>query len=250
MAEQEILDTEIDPLDYFNNLKNSKHELTDEFLKNLYTNTEVLLKKSHALGQHKVCRKLLYSLEVLDKEKILYDSGFQTFVYRDDIEYYMDKVRDKAVKIITLQDYPREIPDAVASRLIFLKEKGIFDEYYVVFTDYTGNTEREVQTERRRKDPIVFGAFAKRDPQNRVLHDRFYYIADWEDEYCDLTLSKMVSEMSVAGRSIAKPVFIPDSSVDSIRDYMNSLEEENNSFRLGSKKKKSFFDKIKLWSKS
>ena len=45
MAEQEILDAEIDPLDYFNNLKNSKHELTDEFLKNLYTNIEVLLKK-------------------------------------------------------------------------------------------------------------------------------------------------------------------------------------------------------------
>lgn len=253
--EQAFLDPKtqqaIDPLDYFTNLKNNTHVVTDEFLTKLYSNVEVLLTKSHALGQYKISKKLLYSLEVLDKERALYNLGFRTFVYRDDIEYYMDKVSDKAVKIITLKDFPREIPDEVAEKIITLKKANIFDEFYVVFTDYTGKVEREVQEERKRKDPIIFGAFAKREPRNRVLIDRFYYIADWEDEYCDLTLDKMVSEMALAGKDISKPVCIPDADIESIRLYLNALEEKEESFRFGKpqKQKESIWSKINIFDR-
>lgn len=237
----------IDPTDYFANIKSKKQEITDEFLKQLYTNTESLLKKAHALGQTKVTKKLLYALDILEKERSLYNLGFTSFVYRDDVEYYMDKVSDKAVKIITLEEYPREIPDEIAEKLILLKEQNIFTTYYIVFTDYTGQVEREVAQERKRKDPILFGTFSKRERNARMLHERFYYIADWEDEYCDLTLEKMVSEMSKAGKEITNPVCIPSSDIQSIRDYISSLEEQNDSFRLNPKKKESFFSKIKFW---
>ena len=244
-----ILDYDVDPEDYFNNLKSKKEETSSEFLENLYTNTESLLKKAHALGQTKVVRKLLFTLDVLEKEHQLYDLGFKEFIYRDDVEYYMDKVTDNAVKIINLPEYPREIPDEVAKSIFLLKEKGIFDEYYVVFTDYTGKVEREVAQERKRKDPILFGAFSKRETRNRMLHDRFYYIADWEDEYCDLTLDKMISEMSKAGKEIQHPVGIPESDIESIRTYMNSLEETNTHFAINPVKQKSFISKVKTWLK-
>lgn len=243
----------MDPNDYFANIKSKKQQTSDEFLKQLCTNIESLLKKAHALGQVKVTKKLLYAFDVLEKERELYNLGFRDFVYRDDIEYYMDKVSDNAVKIITLQDYPREIPDEIAEKLITLKEKNIFDTYYIVFTDYTGATEREVEAERRRKDPILFGTFSKRESNFRMLHDRFYYIADWEDEYCALTLDKMVSEMSLQGKEIKNPVCIEDASIQSIREYINVLEEkqkEERAYRLNPKRaKKSFFDKIKFWEK-
>lgn len=239
----------LDPEDYFSNLKSKVQNSSDEFLDKLYANTQALVKKSHALGQTKVTKKLLYTLEVLSKERELFNLGFNSFVYRDDIEYYMDKVSDKAVKIIELEEYPREIPDEVAEKLITLKKNSIFDAYYVVFTDYTGKTEREVQAERKRKDPILFGAFCKRSQNSRFLHDRFYYIADWEDEYCDLTLDKMVSEMSKQGKNILNPVCIPDAEIQTIREYMNSLEEDSKTrFRVSSVKKKSFFERIKFWS--
>lgn len=239
----------IDPEDYFTNLKSKRQETNDEFLQKLYDNMSTLLKKAFALGQNKVVHRLVFALDILEKERTLQKEGFTTFIYRDDVEYYMDKVTDKAVKIIDLESYPREIPDEVAEKLIRLKELKIFDKYFVVFTDYTGKIEREVQTERRRKDPILFGVFQKRTANDRILHDRFYYIADWEDEYCDLTLDKMVSEMSAKGKDIVRPVCIPDAELQTIRDYLTSLEEQKQTFWQSSVKKKSFFDKIKFWER-
>lgn len=250
MAEENKLEElGIDPEDYFANIKSKKQQTSDEFLKTLYSNMESLLKKAYALGQTKVVKKILYTLEVLEKERKLYELGFSDFVYREDVEYYMDKVSDKAVKIINLEEYPREIPDEVAEKLMILKKEGIFDVYYIVFTDYTGEVEREVEKERRRKDPIIFGTFSKRDQNSRILHDRFYYIADWEDEYCDLTFDKMVSEMSKAGKDIKIPVCIPDADIGTIRDYMSALEKQKNQqWRyIPAKKKQSFFGKIKFW---
>lgn len=251
--EQKLEEQGMDPEDYFANIKSKKQQTTDEFLATLYDNMQVLLKKAYALGQTKVINKLLYSLEVLEKERELYKLGFRDFVYRDDVEYYMDKVSDKAVKIINLEEYPREIPDEVAEQLLVLKEKKIFDVYYIVFTDYTGQVEREVAEERKRKDPILFGTFAKRERAGRLLHDRFYYIADWIDEYCDLTFDKMVSEMSQHGKEIKRPVCIPDADLQTIRDYMTALQEQKDtSFRIASSvtmKKKSFFDLVKFWKK-
>lgn len=240
----------IDPLSYFENLKNSKRDLSSKFLQEVFDNTELLLKKAYAINQVEMCKKLIFTIDVISKEYILHDMGFKTFVYRDDIEYFMDKVADKAVKILELARYPREIPSEVAEKIIELNNKGIFDEYYVVFTDYTGNIEREVEAERKRKDPILFGAFSKRDGRDRQLHDRFYYIADWEDEYCDLTLNKMIGAMADKGKKIDMPVALPDSSVDSIREYVAALQVKSNSeFRLKpvKGKKKSFFDKISFW---
>lgn len=242
----EELEFEIDPEDYFNNLKSKVQETDSEFLKNLFENSMALLKKAHAFGQTSMIKKLLFTIDVLEKESYLLQQGIKTFIYRDDIEYYMDKVSKQTVKIINLAEYPREIPDEVAEVLIDLKEKKIFDEYYIVFTDYTGAVEREVAEKDKKKDPILFGAFTREDRLGRLIHDRFYYIADWEDEYCDLTLSKMISEMSKAGKVLDNPVCIPDSSLQSIRDYLTNLEESG---KIRQVKKKSFFSLPNFFSK-
>ena len=240
---------EIDAQKYFDELKTKKQNTTDQFLLNLYENTEVLLKKAFALGQLYATRKLIFTLETLEKERELYNLGCRTFIYRDDIEHYIDKVSAKAVKIIELENYPREIPDEVASQLIEFKQRNIFSQYYVVFTDYTGETSKELKAEQKRKDPILFGTFMKKDTSGTYLHDRFYYIADWEDEYCDLTLARMTAEMTAKGKSIKQPVCIPDASIQTIRDYLTQLEESaHNIWRVHSAyKKKSFFDKLKFW---
>lgn len=70
---------------------------------------------------------------------------------------------------------------------------------YVVFTDYTGKVERTIEKERREKDPILFGTFQKQRGNTRnsgnLINDRFYYLGDWEDEYCDLTMDKFLKEV-------------------------------------------------------
>lgn len=123
--------------------------------------------------------------------------GITTFVYRDDIEFYINNVASDVVKIIDIENYEREIPDEIVDVISKVKDK--FDQLYIVFTDYTGAVERQVAQERRQKDPILFGTF--QEGSTRSVIDRFYYLGDWIDEYCDLTLDKMVNETKKSRQS-------------------------------------------------
>lgn len=188
------------PAEYFEQLKTLKHENTNESLDQFYDASLALMKKYKLLGQKKMIRKLMFLVHCVPKEKQLLDMGINTFIYKDDIEEYINSVERKVVKIIELKNYPRDIPDELVP--IIQNTQEIFDEYFVLFTDYTGKVERQVEKERRERDPILFGAFL----DNRELNDKLYYLGDWVDEYCDLTLEKLISE---AGEKIVKNIRVP-----------------------------------------
>lgn len=231
------------PTEYFNLLKEKKHKINDEELKQFYNNCLILLNKYKITGQTKAMKKLIFHIESIEKEREIVKLGFNTFVYRDDIEEYIDNVANDVVKIIDLENYEREIPDDVVQR--FEKVKDIFDQSYVVFTDYTGEIERKVQQERREKDPILFGTF--QDKSTKTLIDRFYYIGDWVDEYCDLTLDKMISEVKKElDKDISFTIQTPK-DIDELKQQLNKLNKtQNGDFRMTNniENKKSFFKKI------
>lgn len=179
---------EITPSQYFDFLKGAKDTVTLEGLKKSYDIFITLAEKYKRTGQIKSLEKLCFLADVLGKEEKLIEMGINTFIYKDTIQDYIDHVADKSVKIIELSRYMREIPDDIVE--VVEKTRDIFDEFYVVFTDYTGKEERKVEKERRDKDPILFGSF--RNSNN--ISDRFYFLGDWVDEYCDLTLDKLVAE--------------------------------------------------------
>lgn len=106
-----------------------------------------LLNKYKVTGQVKGMRKLLFHLKCIEKEREIVKAGIDTFVYRDDIEYYIDNVTNDVVKIIDIESYEREIPDEIVD--IIAKYGKLFDQLYIVFTDYTGEAERKVEEERR-----------------------------------------------------------------------------------------------------
>ena len=70
-----------------------------------------------------------------------------------------------------------------------------------------------------KKDPILFGVIKK----SRKL----YYVADWKDEVCDLTLDKMFSEL---GENVLKI------NNKSVKSYINTGSDER---RRSFKRKKS-----------
>lgn len=180
--------TQITPSQYFDYLKDAKKQITTDALKNSYGVFLALAEKYNKLGQKESLKKLSFLADTLIKEEKLIDLGITTYVYKDTIEDYITNVADKTVKIVELSRYMREVPDDLVETVT--KTKDLFDEFYVVFTDYTGKEERKVEKERRDKDPILFGAFKN----NANVADRFYFLGDWVDEYCDLTLDKMVEE--------------------------------------------------------
>lgn len=244
---EENTGSELTPQQYFEEIKDRKHHITDAELVKVYDNCLDLLNKYKITGQQKGMRKLMFHLECIEKEREIVKMGINTFIYRDDIEEYIDSVAKETVKIIELENYEREIPDEIVEVVAAVKDK--FDQLYVVFTDYTGKVERQVEKERREKDPILFGTF--QNPSNRTVIDRFYYLGDWEDEYCDLTLDKMVNETEKAGkRNIVKTISTPK-DIEELREQLSSLSEINGNFIVSTPeaqpKKRGFFANIKTF---
>ena len=235
---------EYTPTQYFEYLKERKHQVTDEDLQSYYENAMMLVNKYNVTGQVKGLRKLIFHAETIEKERELVKMGIDTFVYRDDVEYFMEKVSDKVVKIIELKNYPREIPDEIVE--VISKTKDIFTEMYVVFTDYTGEVEKEVEKSRRDKDPILFGTF--QDRASRSVNDRFYFLGDWEDDFCDLTLDKMVAQMSVKGRTNIERTIVTPTDLETLKADLERLDQDHRmiSPRI-EQKKKTPFQKVKTF---
>lgn len=187
MAEIDEINT-VTPKEYFTNVKNSINTLTDTDLKTTFNCCLDLLDNYKKTGQIVAMKKLMFQLDCIEKEEQLLHLGINTFIYKEDVENFIDNVSRNVVKIIELRNYERVIPNDIVD--IVEKTKNIFNEFYVVFTDYTGKVERQVEKKRREKDPILLGTF--QDTTNNIMLNKMYFIGDWIDDYCDLTLSKMV----------------------------------------------------------
>ena len=252
----------ISPSQYFDYIKNAKNDITTEALKESYSVFLKLAEKYTKLGQKESLKKLCFLADTLKKEEKLIELGITTYIYKDVIEDYIENVADETVKIIELSRYMREVPDELVETIE--KSKDLFDEFYVVFTDYTGKEERKVEKERRDKDPILFGVFKN----NSNVADRFYFLGDWVDEYCDLTLDKMVEQYQENnGYSPAVETKIPETTDELIeilksykidekkdRDYSLKISSDDddvkiNSFSktnfVGDEPEKGFFGKVR-----
>lgn len=201
-----------------------------------------LLNKYEATGQTEGMKKLIFLIETVEKEREIVKLGIDTFVYFEDIEDYIDNVAKNVVKIIELERYERDIPDEVVE--VIKQTKNLFSKFYVVFTDYTGKVEKQVQKER---DPILFGTF--QDAKSKTLLERFYFIADWEDEYCDLTLGRMVAEVKDAkSKDITRKINTPE-DVAELKQQLADLTPQNGTYKIKENKIKHFFKKISLFKK-
>lgn len=220
----EVEVSELDPQEYFDYLKSKIKTISDSDLDEFYNGCLTLVEKYKTTGQKKILNKIKFLIDCVEKEKKILEMGINKFVYRDDIEDYIDNISKDAIKIIEIENYPRDIPDEIVE--VVSKTKNIFDKLYVVFTDYTGKVQKQVEAERRRKDPILFGTFQRvvsfgADSQ---INERFYYLGDWEDEYCDLTLDKFLRE---AGRDKLKTVEIPENK-EEILQQLDLLTKDFN----------------------
>lgn len=234
VAPVEVTEDSMTPFEYFQYVKDRINQMNDDDLTKMYNSSMKLMEKYKAFGQEKAEKRLAFHMKTILHEYDLLQLGINKFVYKNDIENYIDNISNKPVKIIEMKEYPREIPDEMLD--IVNQTKEIFDEFYIVFTDYTGEALKEAEKER---DPILFGGFCSKD--RSIIADRFYYLGDWIDEYCDLTLDKLIAETS---KDIVKTVEIPKYHEDLIAQ-LSTYEEKDNRLVWTTPKKKSFLDKIK-----
>lgn len=223
------------PDQIFKELKETRTHVTDEELEEYKKNLEILAAEFIQTGQYRSLEKLAFLIECVDKEKEVLKVGVDEYIFRDDIDEFLQRrnVKESSIKLISLSDYPRQIPADIQAKI--KKTKHIFDKMYVLFTDYTSTVTRNYQREQhikaKDKDPILFGVFetARKDKsgsfiESRMLNDRFYVIGDWVDEYCDLTLDKFVSFSKKPREEIVHPVVQPV-SLEEIKKELEKVRE-------------------------
>jgi len=181
---------------YFKFVKSKLSKLEEKKLNKRLLMLQKMVKKAEDLGQKALYEEFARKIAITVREQELYVCGIEYFIGKDIIKKYMNKVKDVAIKLKELEDFDRPIPNSVAKRIKKFQDLEMFDKYFILYLDYKEKTdigdekkvEKELKTNKQKikeKDPIVFGV------QN-YLPNKFYFIADWIDEYCDLTLDKLL----------------------------------------------------------
>lgn len=190
---------ETTPSQYFNFLKKLKDKIQDETVSSAIAATKDLIQTCVVTGQKTLAENLMVKLELLLRERNAISHGYDTVINRVDLEAWTLDIYEKAKKedkpnpihIIELKNYSRTIPEDVIEKVG--DARNYFDMLYVAYTDYTGETVRKVEKEKRDKDPIIFGAFlVPSERGNKIPSEHLFYIADWVDDFCDLTMDQVI----------------------------------------------------------
>jgi hypothetical protein len=149
-------------------------------------------------------KKVIFLAECVTREKEILNLGITQYIHKNIITDYIDDIADDSVSIIELEKYERVIPDDIIEKIVACKK--YFDKMYVLFTDYSDDHKRKIESERN-NDPILFGAMKN----GNVFHDRMYIIGDWVDEYCHLIMEKFLADFHAKGKKVElKDIYTPE----------------------------------------
>lgn len=146
-----------------------------------------LIENARLSGQIALLENLKDKKEMILMESFMIKEGLnQTYIEEQDVVKYYEKAKfSKFLHLTWIKNYVRIIPSKVLERKMFYDEKKIFDNYVILHFDRTGESALMTKAEiEKAKDPILFGVLNN--------SNKLYFIADWQDEYCDLTLDKML----------------------------------------------------------
>lgn len=174
--------------EFFTTIKNSKMDIN--ITEDILHKYETVLKEAHKNGQIALTEKLIKLKDVIASEAKLIENGITKYVTeRQVVDFYKSTDKEKKLKLTYIENYVRIIP----SDIIKLKDKAdeimVFDNYVILHFDPMNNSTNLTEKEKEKpKDPILFGVIKN----SRKL----YFIGDWIDEYCDLTLEKMLETLN------------------------------------------------------
>ena len=178
----------MDVIEFFSRIKGLTKENMDTYVNRLQGYI-IALKNCEVTGQTALKEKLLRDMVVNKYESVLYANGMYHVVTEEQVVDFVKKT-DKGVRLTYVKNYMRSIPQEAVEKINNLNKLEIFDNYAILHYDpeYKSYGETIAETQRRR-DPILFGLIRG--------SNKLYYITDWIDEYCDLTLDKFVETLQI-----------------------------------------------------
>lgn len=178
----------IDALEFFSLVKLSSKESVATY-RDRVSDYLSAVHNAVTVGQTALMEDLLRGLVTNKYESVLFAEGLYYVVTEEQIVSFV-KQCEKGIKLDYIKNFTRPLPQDVVSKIERINQLEVFDNYVVLYYDPEGKIYKETaREEAKRKDPIVFGVIAG--------STKLYYIADWVDEYCDLTLEKFIDAIGV-----------------------------------------------------
>ena len=188
--ESEVKEDEkyMDALQFFSMVKASSKESVatyrdrvSDYLKSIHNAVTV--------GQTALVEDLLRGLVTNKYESVLFAEGLYYVVNEQQMVSFV-KQCEKGIKLEYVKNFTRPMPQDIVDKIAKINQLEVFDNYVVLYYDPDGKIYKETaREEAKRKDPIIFGVIAG--------SEKLYYVADWVDEYCDLTLEAFIDAIGV-----------------------------------------------------
>ncbi len=177
-------------LGFFEDIKVGVSDLNKKEIDETLSKYASVLKNAHDNGQIALQERIVDYASLLKLELILSTSKFNRFLTEEDAVKFYEKasVHGKFktnLKLTYIKNFVKIIPNDVVDLKKQADDLCVFDNYVILHYDYdnSGNQDTKAEVEKK-KDPILFGLIKG----SRKL----YFIGDWIDDYCDLTLDALI----------------------------------------------------------
>jgi hypothetical protein len=203
----------LNPALVFRFVKSKLNKVEVAKLKEQAKKLQKFVKDAKEIGQQATYEEMAKMLTGIVGLLELSACGYDKYVSEEVVKKFEYKVQDRVLKYGKLESFPRAVPDKVRRKIKQVQDKNLFTEFWILYLDYTGEKLKTNKEKIREKDPILFGKIANNP-------DKLFYIVDWVDEYCDLTLKKFIEEVKSKDADFE----------------MNTLPELDDNFLAGLKK--------------
>lgn len=184
--------TEIQPDVFFQKLKKTKKQI--QIIDGIVDKYFKQIEQAQKLGQTALVERLKDDIEVVKAEALAVVCGVKEYLTQGQVEKLLKK-STKNIEITLIKNFVRPIPEKLVDIKEKLDKEKVFADYVVMHYDpKKENADLTKKEKERKKDPILFGII--KGSRN------FYYIGDWIDEYCDLTLKEAVNIIEEKSKKI------------------------------------------------
>lgn len=189
-AKREVVPSgKMNPLEILLSVHGSLKEAQDYINRlNLY---DEVIKQAKEAGQIARLEQLMIARKIVQLESMLIAAGFGKYMSEDTAVEFATKCQ-KGLRLDWVCNFTRPIPPDILAKKVEIDRLQVFDNYVIMHYDPDAQAfALTKQQEEAKKDPILFG----------VIEGvrKLYYIGDWKDDVCSLTMEEVET---VLGRSL------------------------------------------------
>jgi len=179
--------------EFFTSIKESVKEFNPNEINEILAKYETVLTNAQDNNQIALIEKIKDYAKTLKYELVLSTSKFNKFLTEKDIVDFHNiaSVHEKyrtGLCLTYIKNFVKVIPNEVTEIKKEADKLNVFDNYVILHYDYSGKAVEKTKAEKEKeKDPIIFGVISG--------SKNLYFIGDWVDEYCDLTLDVLIKKL-------------------------------------------------------